>query len=86
MNLWVRLPRGLDASEMLPRAQREGVGYVPGRQFGVNHKDAETLRLSFGGLPPKRIESGLAMLGRIMREEMERAGSADRPEPAQALV
>jgi 2-aminoadipate transaminase len=86
MNLWVRLPRGLDASELLPRAQRLGVSYVPGRQFAVTHRDAETLRLSFGGIPPERIEAGLEILGRLFREELEHAGRGTRREPAPAVV
>src|SRR5271157_3712236 len=31
MNVWVRLPEPLDAGELLPRAQKEGVAYLPGR-------------------------------------------------------
>src|SRR6185369_4725600 len=30
MNVWVRLPEPLDAGELLSRAQKEGVAYLPG--------------------------------------------------------
>ena len=33
MNLWVRLPEPLDASELAVRAERENVSYLPGRYF-----------------------------------------------------
>ena len=33
MNLWVRLPEPLDAGELLPRAQKEGVAYIAGPLF-----------------------------------------------------
>ncbi len=35
MSLWIQLPEPLDAGELLPRAEREGVTYLPGRYFAV---------------------------------------------------
>jgi Transcriptional regulators containing a DNA-binding HTH domain and an aminotransferase domain (MocR family) and their eukaryotic orthologs len=86
MSLWVRLPEPLDASDLLQRAQREHVNYLPGRHFSVSNYDPGTLRLSFGGLSPARIEAGLAVLGRVFQEELERAGGMDRFDVAAALV
>ena len=54
MNLWVRLPEPLDAGELLPRAQREGVTYLPGRYFAVSRHEPGALRLSFAGLAPEQ--------------------------------
>lgn len=76
MNLWVRLPDPLDSSELLGRAQRAGVSYLPGRYFGVSRQEPGALRLSFAGLPPDRIETGLALLGRVCQEELAAARSA----------
>lgn len=84
MNVWVRLPEPLDAGELLPRAQKEGVSYLPGRYFAVSRFDPGALRLSFAGLPPDQIRSGLAVLGRLIAEELE--GAAGRMEPAPAMV
>ncbi len=39
MNLWVRLPEPLDAGELLPRAEREGVSYLPGKYFAVTRPE-----------------------------------------------
>ena len=36
MNLWVELPPPLDAGELLARAQREKVAYLPGKYFAVS--------------------------------------------------
>src|SRR6185312_15968048 len=55
MNVWVRLPGPLDAGDLLPRAQREGVAYLPGRYFEVSRRQSGALRLSFAGLTPDRI-------------------------------
>jgi 2-aminoadipate transaminase len=84
MNLWVRLPEPLDAGELLPRAQKEGVAYLPGRYFAVSRLDAGALRLSFVGLDPEQIREGLAVLGRIVTEEL--ANVSRNVEPSSALV
>jgi 2-aminoadipate transaminase len=82
MNVWVRLPEPLDAGELLVRAQKEGVAYLPGRYFAVSRLDPGALRLSFAGLPPEQIRQGLAILGRIVAAEMESAKENSEPAPA----
>jgi 2-aminoadipate transaminase len=84
MNLWVRLPEPLDAAELLPRAREEGVAYLPGKYFTVSRHEAGALRLSFVGLPPEQIRSGLESLGRVIKAEREKASSVS--EPAAAIV
>jgi DNA-binding transcriptional MocR family regulator len=84
MNLWVRLPEPLDAGELLPRAQKEGVAYVPGRYFAVSRFEPGALRLSFAGLEPEQIRHGLAILGRIAADETLRSSRSE--EPSSALV
>jgi 2-aminoadipate transaminase len=86
MNLWVRLPEPLDAAEMLPRAQRDGVTYLPGRYFTVSRADPGGLRLSFAGLTPEKILTGITILGEIFSAELERMRSAASLEPAPAMV
>ena len=85
MNLWVQLPEPLDAGELLPRAERAGVTYLPGKFFGVSRQVPGSLRISFAGMEPHRIEAGLAILGGIFREELERAKDS-RLEPMTAMV
>jgi 2-aminoadipate transaminase len=68
----VELPGSLDAAELLPRAEREGVTYLPGRYFAVSRPQPNGLRISFAGMTPEEIRSGLAVLGRIFQEELER--------------
>ena len=85
MNLWVRLPEPLDAGDLLARAQREGVSYMPGRYFEVSRREPGALRLSFAALPPEKIRAGLAILGKIFSSELARA-RLERHEPAPAVV
>ena len=82
MNVWVRLPEPLDAGELLARAQRAGVAYMPGRYFAVSRLEPGALRLSFAGLAPEQIRAGLAILGRTVAAEMENAGRTYEPSPA----
>jgi DNA-binding transcriptional MocR family regulator len=86
MNLWVRLPEPLDSGELLMRAQRENVNYLPGRYFTVSRHDPGGLRLSFAGLTPEKILAGVSILGQIFSAELERTQSARSLEPAQAMV
>jgi len=73
MNLWLRLPEPQDADQLLARAQRENVTFLPGRWFAVSRAEHGALRLSFAGLEPERIRSGVATLARLMVESRDRA-------------
>lgn len=86
MNIWVRLPEMLDASELAVRARRENVSYLPGRYFAVTRPQTHSLRLSFAGLKPAQIREGMQVLGRIFRAELAQAKRAYRDEPAPAVV
>lgn len=86
MNLWIELPEPLDAGELLARAEREGVSYLPGRYFAVSRPQPNGLRISFAGMAPEEIRSGLAILGRIFRTELERARAHAPLVEAPALV
>ena len=85
MNVWVRLPEMLDASELAARAQRENVSYLPGRYFAVTRPQTHALRLSFAGLKPEQIRAGMRVLGSIFRRELAQK-RAYRDEPAPAVV
>ena len=86
MNVWVRLPEPLDASELLARAQREGTEYLPGRYFAVRRPGPGTLRLSFAGLRPEEIREGIMILGQIFSGELDRLRRSWNREPAPAMV
>jgi 2-aminoadipate transaminase len=86
MSLWIRLPEPLVAAELLPRAEREGVTYLPGKYFAVSHPEPNSLRISFAGMAPDQIRSGMAVLGRIFKDELERARAYSPLAEAPALV
>ena len=82
MNMWIRLPEPLDSAALAARAEREGVSFLPGRYFAVSRPQGHSLRLSFAGLDPREIRSGIAILGSVFRSELEQARASHRDEPA----
>ena len=73
MFFWIRLPAGLDAMALLPRAVDAGIAYVPGAAFYAHQPDARTLRLSFVTLTPDLIREGVEKLGRLLHEALDPA-------------
>ncbi len=70
MFLWARLPRGMDAVALLPKAVEKGVAFVPGLAFFADHPDPRSLRLSFVTPSVPEIERGVAALAAAVRESM----------------
>ncbi|MGH9703501.1 MAG: PLP-dependent aminotransferase family protein [Candidatus Acidiferrales bacterium] len=70
MSVWVTLPAGLDAGEMLHQLTDRGVHYVPGRYFYLQNPEPNTLRLGFAGVDEKRIVRGIATLGEFLRAQI----------------
>ncbi len=68
---WVRLPDGLDAKDMLPRAVTARVAYVPGTAFYFDGAGSEHLRLSFCYPTPERIREGVRRLAGVVAGEKE---------------
>lgn len=68
---WVRLPDGLDAKAMLPRAVTARVAYVPGTAFYADGQGADHVRLSFCFPTPDRIREGVRRLAGVVSAESE---------------
>lgn len=72
MFIWVTLPKGLDSEELLLKAIDEHVAFVPGTPFYADDDTKpNTLRLSFVTVSEERIREGIAILGRLIREQIE---------------
>lgn len=68
--VWCTLPAGVDAAALLPGAARRRVAFVPGAGFHAGGGRADTMRLSFSGLPPDLIREGVARLGSVLKEAL----------------
>ena len=88
MCVWVTLPAGYDASELLIHAREKGVIFAPGRYFYVQAPRPNVFRLGFASLDEKRIARGVEILGNTLREEMRKRerGGWRRSESRVALV
>ena len=62
MFLWARLPRGMNAVDLLPLAVEHGVAFVPGAPFYAGDSDPRTLRLSFVTPSIDELHQGVAAL------------------------
>ena len=68
--VWLRLPGGIKASELLPKACEEGVVFAPGENFHLDPAQGEGfMRLNFASNSEDVIEEGIRRLGRAMLGE-----------------
>jgi 2-aminoadipate transaminase len=70
MFLWVKLPLGMNATDMLPKAVERNVAYVPGAAFYSGAAQSHTLRLSFVTASVEQIHTGIALLAQTIRENL----------------
>ena len=68
MFLWARLPEGMNAQDLLPKAVDKGVAFVPGAAFYNDHGDPRTMRLSFVTPDGDEIRKGVAALAQAIAE------------------
>jgi len=76
--VWVSLPQGLDAEELLADAMRDRVAFVPGAPFYPAVPCHETLRLNFSNRPPLLIAEGIARLGACVSGRLRVRAEAPR--------
>lgn len=68
---WVKLPEGLDAQAMLPRAVTNLVAYVSGTAFYADGQGRDHMRLSFCYPTPERIREGIRRLSQVISAEAD---------------
>jgi 2-aminoadipate transaminase len=69
--IWLKLPRGLDAKLMQPRAVNAHVAYVPGIGFYADGGGREYMRLSYCYPEPDQIREGVRRLARVIEAELD---------------
>jgi 2-aminoadipate transaminase len=65
--LWVKLPAEISASELLPKALKAGVAYVPGKYFYSEKPDDTTLRLNFCYADEEKTLEGIKRLAGVIK-------------------
>jgi len=66
--IWVGLPAGQDASDLLEKSIRKGAAFVIGRAFDPAGRKNDCLRLSFAHTPEGRIGEGIEKIAQAMAD------------------
>ncbi|MGD0240358.1 MAG: PLP-dependent aminotransferase family protein [Streptosporangiaceae bacterium] len=69
--VWLRLPDGVNAKAMLPRAISSRVAYVPGTGFYADGSGAQYARLCYSLPDPERINEGIRRLASVIETEIQ---------------
>ena len=57
----------MDSAKLLEKAIAQNVAFVPGAR-SAQRRRANTLRLSFATVPEDKIRTGIAILGKLLKE------------------
>ncbi|QEO13017.1 PLP-dependent aminotransferase family protein [Agromyces intestinalis] len=68
LNLWVRLPNGLDADEVARECEARHVIVAPGTEWFPAEPSAPYLRLNYAGSHPERFPEAARVIGEVLRE------------------
>jgi 2-aminoadipate transaminase len=70
MFLWVTVPGHIDTQKLLAEAVEQNVAFVPGGPFFAGKPQHNTMRLSFATVPEEKIRSGIAILGKLLKQKV----------------
>jgi 2-aminoadipate transaminase len=89
--VWVTLPDFIDTTDLLARALRDNVAFVPGAGAYLDGRGRNSLRLNFSATGGDDIREGIRRIGEVVKEQVdlygtltgERKASRARPAPAE---
>ncbi len=87
--LWATLPDFIDTTDLLARALRENVAFVPGAAAFLDGRGHSSMRLNFSAVGEDDIREGVRRIGKIVNEQLELYGTltgekaARSPQPAE---
>jgi 2-aminoadipate transaminase len=73
--IWARLPDYIDTSDLLARALREHVAFVPGRAAYLDGRGGSEMRLNFSGVGEDEIREGVRRIGKVVSEQVALYGT-----------
>jgi DNA-binding transcriptional MocR family regulator len=68
LNLWVKLPEGVNSGELYIRCKERKVLFTPGTVFIKTEQGEQHIRISFAGVAPRQITEGISIIGQVMEE------------------
>lgn len=75
--LWVTLPEGVDAVEIIGECRAQLVDYIPGPSFYSDGSGRQSLRLAFSAVSDEEIDAGIARLATVVKAAMPVGSTAD---------
>jgi len=85
--IWATLPTYIDTSDLLAKALRENVAFVPGQAAYVDGRGRNSMRLNFSAGTEDEIREGIRRIGKTIAEQVDlySALTGEQPEaPATA--
>ncbi len=68
--VWATLPDYIDTSDLLAKALRENVAFVPGQAAFTDGSGASSMRLNFSGATDDEIREGVRRIAKVVREQV----------------
>ncbi len=69
--LWATLPDYIDTTDLLAKALRENVAFVPGRAAYVDGRGGSSMRLNFSATDEDELREGIRRIGGVISEQVE---------------
>ena len=70
--IWATLPDFIDTGDLLARALRDDVAFVPGQAAYVDEsRGRNSMRLNFSGSDEAEIEEGVRRIGKVIAQQVE---------------
>jgi 2-aminoadipate transaminase len=73
--IWVTLPDYIDTTDLLARALREDVAFVPGEAAYLDGRGRSSMRLNFSGVHQEAIREGVRRIGKVVDEQVALYGT-----------
>jgi 2-aminoadipate transaminase len=80
--IWATLPHYIDTTDLLARALREHVAFVPGRAAYLDGRGGSAMRLNFSGVGEDDLREGVARIGKVVNEQVRLYSTLTGTEPA----
>jgi 2-aminoadipate transaminase len=82
--IWATLPDYIDTTDLLARALRENVAFVPGRAAYLDGRGGSSMRLNFSGSDEQQIREGIRRIGAVVAEQVALYGTLTGAAPPAA--
>jgi 2-aminoadipate transaminase len=79
--IWATLPGYIDTTDLLARALREHVAFVPGRAAYLDGRGGSAMRLNFSGVGEDDLREGVARIGKVVSEQLRLYSTLTGTEP-----